>query len=183
MHFSSYFFGIQFSLVAAAESDDERLKRSITGGFREGCEEWFLSINFFKWLAVIASLYLAYSPVGQAAMMIAIVCTMTGATLLVLPYESHQDNQLEVALHAIELLILIIGLVHHGGGMGEDAANGLLFTLVACSFILSGAAICLDLSLRCPKGEGVRKGRAELEMEDAYRGRGIIRPSENPMRV
>ena len=95
--------------------------------------------------------------------MITLVCTMAGATLLILPYESHQENLLEVALHAIELLILIIGLVHHEGDMGEGAANGLLFTLVACSFVLSGAAICRDLSLRCSKGEGESPAR-EVEL-------------------
>ena len=112
--------------------------------------------------------------------MITIVCIMAGATLLVLPYNSHEDNQLAVALHAVEVLIVIIGLVHYKGGMEEDAANGLLFTLVACSFVLSSAAIYRDLSRRFSGGKNTD---AEIQMQDIHKGGGIIRPSENPMRL
>jgi hypothetical protein len=135
--FMVYFFGTQLFLFVASASDEPALSRTVTGGFKEGCESWFLVVNTFKWLTVIASLFLASHPVGQAAMEIVLVCIMLIATLGTQPYIKNEDSYLESSLLGINLLYICVGLLGHQHVIGESLASGLLFAIMGFSFILS----------------------------------------------
>jgi hypothetical protein len=53
------YFGIQGGLISAVKNSGRQFKQSVFGGLKEGSEKWVVWVNFFKWLAVVASLFLA----------------------------------------------------------------------------------------------------------------------------
>ena len=154
--FLFYFFFLQAGLVfiankpnSTADSGSSNPKKEkpnpISGDYNDDelSKNWWFFTNMYKFVAVLLALYLAHDPRGQVITLLLFTILSMIATLMMWPYKDYDDegkykynNEYDIVLHCTEILKLIIATIIFEGGMGDEAAAGCLFAILAIDFVI-----------------------------------------------
>ena len=148
--FLFYFFFLQAGLVFIANKPnstaDPGKPNPISGDYKDDDElskNWWFFTNMYKFVAVLLALYSAHDPRGQVIALLVFTILSMIATLMVQPYKDYDDegkykynNEYDIVLHCTEILKLIIATIIFEGGMGDEAAAGCLFAILAIDFVI-----------------------------------------------
>ena len=153
--FLFYFFFLQAGLAfiankpnSTADSGSSNPKKEklnpISGDYKDDeRKNWWFFTNMYKFVAVLLALYSAHDPRGQVIALLVFTILSMIATLMVQPYKDYDDegkykynNEYDIVLHCTEILKLIIATIIFEGGMGDEAAAGCLFAILAIDFVI-----------------------------------------------
>ena len=136
--FLFYFFFLQYGLAMVANSDESGggKRNSISGDFKVGYQNWFFFTNMYKFVAVLLALYATHDPKGQVITLLVFTILSMIATCMAQPYENDDNTVYDILLHCTEIAKLVIATIIFEGGMGDEAAAGCLFAILAIDFVI-----------------------------------------------